>query len=89
MSKPGHRRTFEAISQRVNLRFHLTWLPEPETYIGHHLKMAGVAHPLFSDEAVRLINHFTKGIPRRLNNLGTACRSRATPGGNRSSTRTQ
>jgi len=68
-------RAFEAISQRVNLRFHLTGLPEPETkaYIGHHLKVAGVAHPLFSDEAVRLIYHFTKGIPRRVNNLGTAC----------------
>ncbi|MEW6227205.1 MAG: hypothetical protein AB1700_03800 [Bacillota bacterium] len=68
-------RAFEAISQRVTLRFHLTGLPEPETkaYIGHHLKVAGVAHPLFSDEAVHLIHQFTKGIPRRINNVATAC----------------
>jgi len=68
-------RAFEAISQRVTLRFHLTGLPEPETraYIQHHLKVAGVAHPLFSDEAVHLIHQFTKGIPRRINNVATAC----------------
>lgn len=68
-------RAFEAISQRVTLRFHLAGFPEPETkaYIGHHLKVAGVAHALFSDEAVRLIHQFTKGIPRRINNLATAC----------------
>ena len=68
-------RAFAAISQRVNLRFHLTGLPEPETkaYIQQHLKAAGLGHPLFSDDAVRLIYHFTKGIPRRVNNLGTAC----------------
>jgi len=68
-------RAFEAISQRVTLRFHLSGLPEAETkaYIQHHLKVAGVAHPLFSDEATHLIHHFTKGIPRRINNVATAC----------------
>ena len=50
-------------------------LPEAETkaYIGHHLKVAGVVHPLFSDEAVHLIRQFTKGIPRRINNVATGC----------------
>jgi len=68
-------RAFEAISQQVTLRFHLGGLPEAETkaYIGHYLKVAGVAHPLFSDEAVALIHQFTKGIPRRINNVATAC----------------
>ena len=68
-------RAFEAISQRVTLRFHLGGLPEPETkaYIGHHLKVAGVTHPLFSDETVRLIHQFTKGIPRRIDNVATGC----------------
>ncbi len=32
-----------------------------------------MAHALFSDEAARLIHHFTKGIPRRVNNVATAC----------------
>ena len=66
--------TFGAIAQRVTLRYHLTGLPEQETraYIQHHLKVAGVAHPLFSDEAMRLIHQFSKGIPRRINNLCTA-----------------
>lgn len=67
--------TFEAITQRVNLRFHLSGFSDLETkaYIQHHLKVAGVNHPLFSDEAVRLIHQFSKGIPRRINNLCTAC----------------
>ncbi len=67
--------TFEAITQRVNMRYHLTGLSDLETkaYIQHHLKVAGVNHALFSDEAVRLIYQFAKGIPRRINNLCTAC----------------
>jgi len=32
-----------------------------------------VAHVLFSDEAIHLIHQFTKGIPRRVNNLATGC----------------
>jgi len=48
-------------------------LPEKETraYIEHHLKLASVNHALFSDEAIRLVHQFTKGIPRRINNLPT------------------
>jgi type II secretory pathway predicted ATPase ExeA len=63
-----------AIAQRVTLRYHLSGLPESETraYIEHHLKVAGVAHPLFSDEATRLVHQFSKGIPRRINNLCVA-----------------
>lgn len=66
-------KSLEAISHRVNLRFHLVGLPEKETraYIEHHLKVAGVSHALFSDEAMRLIHQFTKGIPRNINNLAT------------------
>ncbi len=58
-------RAFEAISQRATLRFHLGGLPEPETNacIGHHLKVAGVTHPLFSDEAIHLIRQCTQGHP--------------------------
>lgn len=67
--------TFEAIAQRVNLRFHLTGLSAQETkaYIEHHLRVAGAKHALFSDEAVAVIYHFSKGIPRKINNICTAC----------------
>ena len=38
----------------------------------HHLKVAGVGHALFSEDAARLIYQYTKGIPRQVNNLCTA-----------------
>ncbi len=63
--------TFQAIAQRVTLRYHLQGLPDQETraYVQHHLKVAGADRPLFSDEAVRLVHQFSKGLPRRINNL--------------------
>ncbi|NLE58359.1 MAG: AAA family ATPase [Planctomycetes bacterium] len=66
--------TFAAIAQRITMRYHLTGMPEPETraYIEHHLSVAGVKHPLFSDDAARLIHQYSKGIPRQINNLCTA-----------------
>ncbi len=65
-------RVSEAISQKVTLRFHVAGLPETRAYIGRHLKVAGVAHVLFSEEAAHLIHQFTKSIPRRINNVATA-----------------
>jgi len=66
-------KSLEAISQRVNLRFHLVGLPEKETraYIEHHLKVAGVNHTLFSDEAVRL-SMPTPVSPRRSTSANSA-----------------
>ncbi|WP_334110028.1 hypothetical protein [Thermodesulfitimonas autotrophica] len=46
---------------------------ETKAYIKHHLRLAGVKHALFSDEAVAVICHFSKGIPRKINNICTAC----------------
>ena len=66
---------FEAISQRINVRFHLAGLSDLETkaYIQHQIRVAGVQHSLFSDEAVRHIHQAAKGIPRRINNIATSC----------------
>jgi len=32
-----------------------------------------VAHPVFSDDAIRLIHQLTKGMPRRIDNVATDC----------------
>ncbi|MDP2871019.1 MAG: hypothetical protein Q8P31_00520 [Bacillota bacterium] len=63
-----------AIAQRITMRYHLQGLTGEETraYIQHQLKVAGVSHALFSDDAARLIYQYTKGIPRQVNNLCTA-----------------
>lgn len=66
---------YEAITQRVNVRFHLPGMDAGETagYISHHLKIAGVQNPLFTDDAVEIIHEFAGGIARKINNICIAC----------------
>ena len=46
-------------------------LPETGSYIAHHLSVAGRTDRLFSDDAVALIHHVGRGLPRAVNNLAT------------------
>jgi type II secretory pathway predicted ATPase ExeA len=66
---------YEAIAQRINVRFHLPGLEAQETaqYITHHLQVAGVKSPLFTEEAVHRIHEYSGGIARKVNNVCTAC----------------
>lgn len=60
-----------ALDQRIALRYHLSGMDLAETagYVKHHLALAGRSDPLFSDDAVALIHHTSRGIPRAVNNL--------------------
>jgi type II secretory pathway predicted ATPase ExeA len=64
---------FEAVAQRIQLRFHLTGLTEEESaaYIRHQMKTAAMTSPLFSDSALQLIYSATQGIPRLINHICT------------------
>ena len=66
---------YEAIEQRVNVRFHLPGMDQGETvgYIKHHLKIAGVDSQLFTEDAMEVIHEFCGGIARKVNNVCTAC----------------
>lgn len=66
---------YEAIAQRVNVRFHLLGLEAAETaqYITHHLQVVGVKNALFTEDAIRLIHECSGGIARKVNNLCAAC----------------
>lgn len=68
-------RAFDAIRQRIALRYHLSGLSPDETaaYVHHHLQIAGASRPIFSDAATALIAQAAGGMPRRINNLATAC----------------
>ena len=59
---------FAALDQRVALRYSMTGMELTETagYIAHHLKIAGRADTLFSDDALALV-HQVSG--RAVNNL--------------------
>ena len=61
----------ECIRQRINVHYHLPCLGEDELpgYILHHLKLAGLNKQIFTDEAIKLIYQFSKGLPRRVNNI--------------------
>jgi type II secretory pathway predicted ATPase ExeA len=62
---------FAALDQRIGLRYQLPGLSLEETvdYVKHHLAIAGRSDPLFSDDALTLIHHTARGIPRAINNL--------------------
>ncbi|MGP3967682.1 ExeA family protein [Streptomyces sp. 6N223] len=60
-----------ALDQRIGLRYQMPAMTKQETdsYIKHHLTIAGRSDPLFSDDAVDLIHATSRGLPRSFNNL--------------------
>jgi type II secretory pathway predicted ATPase ExeA len=62
-----------ALDQRIGLRYAIPAMTAEQTggYITHHLKLAGRADPLFSDDAIALIHDAGRGLPRAVNNLAT------------------
>ena len=66
-----HRPIHESINQRVRLKYHLTPLSreEMESYLLHHLALAGRKDSPFNQAALDALYHNTAGNPRRLNSL--------------------
>lgn len=62
---------YEALYQRISVRFHLKPLDLTETagYITHHLRIAGYEDQLFSDSFIASVHDHTKGVARKINNL--------------------
>ncbi|MBI5578303.1 MAG: AAA family ATPase [Deltaproteobacteria bacterium] len=60
-----------AISQRINLSYHIQPLDELETahYIAHRLKIAGAKRGIFTVSACREIFAISGGIPRLINSI--------------------
>jgi type II secretory pathway predicted ATPase ExeA len=60
-----------ALDQRIAIRYAMPGMTSAETagYITHHLKLAGRADPLFSDDATTVIHDAARGLPRAVNNL--------------------
>jgi general secretion pathway protein A len=64
----------EAFHQRLTMRYHLPPLDLQETlgYVKHHARVAGfTAGTLFTDDAITRIFDYTKGFPRRINQVCT------------------
>jgi general secretion pathway protein A len=75
LARHVRRRGLEALAQRIDLWCQLVGLDRDETgrYLQHHLELAGCNQPLFAPDAVLAIFQATKGVPRAINRLATAC----------------
>ena len=79
IGQPDLRRTLqltvhEAFAQRLAVRYHLGPLDLQETigYIKHQLRVAGATNgTLITDDALARVFDYTKGIPRRINQVCT------------------
>jgi type II secretory pathway predicted ATPase ExeA len=60
-----------ALDQRISLRVHIEGMDLAETlgYVRHHLALSGRTDSVFSDDAVAVIHHASRGLPRAVNNL--------------------
>jgi len=66
---------FSPVRRRVETFYSLEGMDEKETkaYIEHHLKKAGISHPIFPDDIQTLIFEHSKGIPASINRLCLNC----------------
>ena len=64
-------RDFSPLDQRVVTRGHLKPLSVEEVreYVEHRLGIAGRKDPLFTEGAIELVDQYSKGIPRKVNNI--------------------
>ncbi|MBI1785324.1 AAA family ATPase, partial [Candidatus Sumerlaeota bacterium] len=75
VGQPELRRTLalpelEQLNQRITVRHHVTPLSEDEIaeYIQHRLRVAHAQVAVeFTPQALRLLFHYSKGVPRRIN----------------------
>ena len=81
IGQPELRRTLglpelEQLNQRITVRYHLTPLDENEIsdYIRHRLAVAEPQVEVnFTERATKLIYHFSRGVPRRINVICDRC----------------
>ncbi len=64
-----------SLAQRVNLYYHIPPLTPGQThaYLDFQLRRVGASDKLFETEVKQQIHEYTRGIPRLINNLATAC----------------
>ena len=68
-------RSMPQLDQRIGIRYHIEHLSMEDTkqFIIHRLRVAGREQPIFTDDAVRHIYDYSKGIPRKINNICDLC----------------
>lgn len=69
------KQIYEAIWQRIDLRYHLEPYDRQQTgeYIKKHMEYAGETRDIFTEMAISKIYEFSNGVARKINKLSTAC----------------
>ncbi len=64
-------RQYKQLDQRIAIRYHLNPLNDEEAtnYMLYRLEKAGVTEPIFTNDALEAIYHYSGGIPRKINNV--------------------
>lgn len=62
---------YEAISQRIGIQYHLGGMNREETaaYVRHHLEVAKMLRPVFSESAIQMLYAASQGLPRVVNQI--------------------
>ncbi|VAW75541.1 General secretion pathway protein A [hydrothermal vent metagenome] len=65
------REDLRQLSQRITARYHLEPISRAETaaYIRHRLQICGASEPIFTEDAIDLIQKLSGGVPRLINVL--------------------
>lgn len=65
------KKVYMPLRQRIGMYYHIGPLEENEVegYIKHRLKVAGCDEDIFTPDAISMINKYSKGIPRIINNI--------------------
>jgi type II secretory pathway predicted ATPase ExeA len=69
-----NHKTYLPLRQRIGLFYHLGPLSEDEMrgYVEYRLKVSGLEDPLFTEQALIRLYHYSAGIPRIINSLATS-----------------
>ena len=75
LKKELKRSCHNALRQRITVSYSLAALTQSQThhYIDYHLKSAGTSVKIFDDQVKTSIHDYTRGVPRIINSIATAC----------------
>jgi len=75
LSQTLKRSSHADLRDRINLQFSLKPMSRDKTtsYVDYRIKKAGGQEKIFEPTAKDLIHDYTGGVPRQVNNVGTAC----------------
>lgn len=69
-----NHKAYFPLRQRIGLFYHLKPLASDEikSYVEHRLRVSGLEEPIFTDDAIKKLYHYSGGIPRLINSIANS-----------------